>query len=425
MEDVFNQVVSAFEYYRNLEYRLTLAIHLEQPEQKIMDLCGEVFGVAYIMSRKYHIIAISAPKGEGDYSAIWKSLRETRLVPMNRLREMKDVGFYRNINKRVRNLVFPSSQTSPYCYGVMNSYCDADGKVIGQCMIAFDREVEKADLQLVDVFMDFLHSIEKKAQVANGNYIAEMLFDELIHGQDYRAEDLLKVMELQRWTEQTQFCVICCEPLATSAPRVYDQTALMTGLQQNLYSRHPNSVSVQEQSSLVCCLPVNSGEMGSWTQCITEMLPELKQGGNIRTGISYGFRDFTDAQIYFKQAKAALAYARECKQICASIEDCALDVCLLNPDIPLVKSCGHRLLTFLRETDQSSGTQYYETLYQFLRWERSFLKTAEEMAVHRNTIVYRIERIGQMYPSLNLDDPEEREYLLLSYRLAQRAGVDS
>lgn len=30
-----------------------------------------------------------------------------------------------------------------------------------------------------------------------------------------------------------------------------------------------------------------------------------------------------------------------------------------------------------------------------------------------------------MYPSLNLDDPEEREYLLLSYRLAQRAGVDS
>ena len=50
MEDVFNSVVEAFEYYRNLEYRLTLAIHLDQPEQRIVDICREVFGVAYIMN---------------------------------------------------------------------------------------------------------------------------------------------------------------------------------------------------------------------------------------------------------------------------------------------------------------------------------------------------------------------------------------
>lgn len=423
IEDVFNQVVGAFEYYRNLEYRLTLATHLAQPEQTIIDLCAQEFGVAYIMSRKYHIIAISAPKGEGDYASIWRSLRETRLVPMERLREMKDVGFYKNINRRVRNLVFPSELTSPYCYGVMNSYCDAAGKIIGQCMIAFDREVEKADLQLVDVFMDFLHSIEKKTDVANGNYIAEMLFDELIHGQSCRAEDLLKVTRIQRWSEQTRFCVICCEPVSVSGASVYDQTYLMTGLQQNLYRRRANSVSVLDKVSLACCFPIDPAQTESEVQYISRMLPELRQTDNIRTGISYAFRDFTESAIYFKQAQAALAFAREKNRIYASIADCALNICLLNPDIPFVKSCCHRLLELLRRTDLNGGTHYYETLRQYLRCERSFLRTAEEMGIHRNTVVYRIERIQQMYPPLDLENPEEREYLMLSYRLEQRVAA--
>ncbi len=42
------------------------------------------------------------------------------------------------------------------------------------------------------------------------------------------------------------------------------------------------------------------------------------------------------------------------------------------------------------------------------------------MIIHRTTLVYRLKKIQSM-TSINLDDPEERLYLLLSLRLLESA----
>ena len=79
----------------------------------------------------------------------------------------------------------------------------------------------------------------------------------------------------------------------------------------------------------------------------------------------------------------------------------------------------HPLLPFLRAYDAQNGGDLYHSLYHYLLNERSIQKGAEAVHVHRNSFLYRLRRIQSLWP-VDLDDPEVRGYLLLSFWLEQR-----
>ena len=65
----------------------------------------------------------------------------------------------------------------------------------------------------------------------------------------------------------------------------------------------------------------------------------------------------------------------------------------------------------LAEHDRKKGTQYCETLYFYLICSRSLKKTCDALFTHRNTVLYRIERIRDDF-LIPLDDPERHAELL-------------
>lgn len=70
----------------------------------------------------------------------------------------------------------------------------------------------------------------------------------------------------------------------------------------------------------------------------------------------------------------------------------------------------------LIEYDRAQGTQLIETLTAYFAHKGNLSQTAEAMFIHRNTLLYRMERIREI-SGLNLDNPETR----LSVELALRA----
>lgn len=76
----------------------------------------------------------------------------------------------------------------------------------------------------------------------------------------------------------------------------------------------------------------------------------------------------------------------------------------------------HPKIQVLEAYDQKHHTNLTDTLYQYLLHERNPNLTAESMGLHRNTITYRIRKIGDIV-QINYDDPNERQYILLSYHL--------
>ena len=78
------------------------------------------------------------------------------------------------------------------------------------------------------------------------------------------------------------------------------------------------------------------------------------------------------------------------------------------------QNLSHPALTILKRYDQKKNTEYYRTLFVYLLYERSILLCAEHLHIHKNTFLYRIQKIRDML-DVDLDDPAQRGYLMLSY----------
>lgn len=76
----------------------------------------------------------------------------------------------------------------------------------------------------------------------------------------------------------------------------------------------------------------------------------------------------------------------------------------------------HPALEKLKHHDAQRSSELYETLYQYLIYERSINLGAEAMHIHKNSFLYRMNKIREI-TGIDLDDPIQRNYLLLSYLL--------
>ena len=57
----------------------------------------------------------------------------------------------------------------------------------------------------------------------------------------------------------------------------------------------------------------------------------------------------------------------------------------------------------IHEYDQKNGTEYLETVYQYLACQCSVQRAAEKLYVHRNTVAYRIARVKELF-GLSFED---------------------
>ncbi len=89
----------------------------------------------------------------------------------------------------------------------------------------------------------------------------------------------------------------------------------------------------------------------------------------------------------------------------------------LTEKLPAYMVCHERLLQ-LKYQDEKSGSSLYRTLRCYLENNQSATKTAQALYIHRSTLLYRLDRIHNILKS-DLSDPDERLYLLLSFRLME------
>jgi DNA-binding PucR family transcriptional regulator len=83
--------------------------------------------------------------------------------------------------------------------------------------------------------------------------------------------------------------------------------------------------------------------------------------------------------------------------------------------IPLEHYC-HPALYILRQYDKINNTELYVTLNTYLEHKKNLRTTAEALFIHRNTLVYRINRIHQL-TELDLGSVNVLYSLMDSFRI--------
>ena len=80
--------------------------------------------------------------------------------------------------------------------------------------------------------------------------------------------------------------------------------------------------------------------------------------------------------------------------------------------LPLRSVC-HNAVVRLHKYDISNGTSFMATLEAYLMHNKSLLKTANKLFIHKNTMTYRLKCIEKIV-KMDLNDPDERLSILLS-----------
>lgn len=146
-------------------------------------------------------------------------------------------------------------------------------------------------------------------------------------------------------------------------------------------------------------------------------LREVAKLENWSVGRSYEFREMKELYQGYRQAKLVL----ESGVVKGELRSC--DEYLLPYVCQLVRNqtsvdLVHPAIRILEEYDRENGTDLMHTLAVYLLCERGQKQTAAMLALHRNSVFYRLNQI-QTLCALNLEDPQVRLQLIVSFLLRE------
>lgn len=91
-------------------------------------------------------------------------------------------------------------------------------------------------------------------------------------------------------------------------------------------------------------------------------------------------------------------------------------------DNPELRAFQRDVLGPLEVSDASRRSEFVRTLDAFLRAGGNHMRAARDLNVHRNTLIYRLERIQELLGDADLEDPEMRLNLQLALKIRAALG---
>ena len=255
--------------------------------------------------------------------------------------------------------------------------------------------------------------IRRDIHSSNHNYRS---FDDtltaLALGREADAEELRSMLGIMGWKLGDRY--ICMRLQSQDTRLTVNPVSALRGVLSTELSDFTSFFYEQQ-----LCILINMTLSGLTPGMIHQRLAPQIRDNYMCGGISNPFVGMNMFPSAFEQAAAALSYANGAHSNAwlISFEDCALEYI----ESSVLKTMPLELLVApyiykLRGIDRDRGTEYFQTLRAWLLNERSIPKTAEALIVHRTTLTYRLEKLRELIP-IDLDDPQLRLYLLLSYHL--------
>ncbi|WP_394524317.1 helix-turn-helix domain-containing protein [Lacrimispora sp. JR3] len=401
-EVIVNEISSAFAYYNDWEERLRLAAGSAEPEQNIIDECTSLFGPIFLIDMEMRKIAMSAQYGAGTVSPVWDELLAKGVSSFHVMEKLRNTWFFNNytsLHKCSVTEIENVEEVMPYNKCIIISQVNDMGEVIGQMLISSKDAFEMAKLQLATVIYEVLSTIRPRRPSTSNKEVVSNFFSSMLYSSEQKKEYQSFIYSVNCWSPKEEYCVVVFKK--TAAQILVNAKTTLSMISDLL----EHCIITHEKEYITACINVtrNSRYQQQIQQICTKRWYVY--------GMSFVFEGMESVYEMKKQAMLALAGNR------SLFSEVAFDSLIHSiEDQNFVIACIHPALRKLKNYDQENHTQLLPTLKVFLQCERSWVRTAEELELHRNTIISRMSKISELL-CLDFDDADEREYLLYSFRI--------
>lgn len=398
VEDVLNAALAVFDFYNAWETELLRALNRPDALQRIADIAAEALnGPLCIAATDGRALASTSTPGPHWDDPGWRYFREEGIIP----------PFYTSgVVRGLDGTLYPGMLQRPLLYRMDDRICicsriSSSDEIVGSIYIQeFDRKLDEADVQLSEVLLEVLRSLDFSL---SGTRELQSCADTLRSLIDGAAPDNYATARLDAQLRQRRpYRLLLLRSITGNLDPVHERTVL-AALRHSL----PASIALVREHNILCVLP----EAEPSERILTALDPR-----HYRIGASLPFADWADLPSRYRQAR----YAAETEGTgITAFRDVAFR-CMTEELVKLEEELHllHPALAVLRTADAADGSAYYETLKTYLRLQCNMSAAAQALNLHRNSMKYRMQRIREL-TEVDLDDPREREYLLLSYRIAE------
>ncbi len=247
-----------------------------------------------------------------------------------------------------------------------------------------------------------------------GCYSLDDIVYALLTGRALDAADTAVLLNALQWEKSDHYQ---CIRLQKQQP---DAATLEQMIHSDLFRLFPDGyiMFIPQQQCVVLNLSRTSHPLDQVCQRLDGICCDYRLYAGISAPV-WGVKELRHA---FRQADIALetAFHRQDKRWAVPFSSCALDYMLQNirTDLQPGHLAAPELLELL-DYDRKMGTAYFSTLRTFLINERDVPKSSQALIIHRTTLIYRLKKI-QVITGVDLEDPDQRLYLLLSFRLLEQ-----
>ena len=400
IEQIFNEILNAFDFYSKWYIALDKAIDSGCVLTALLDLSYDVLpNPLFVLDSAQVVLAISTNYPPGTVDEVWDELYTSGSSDINRIVEY-------NINyantQKYRHPYKISSGIFPHTAYNYNLYVQDSWSGVFN-MLELDTPVSKGTMDLFETLGRLIEQWINLHTDQNDIHIMDSLLTDILNGKTGLILDLERYLYLLNWKQNDSKLVIKCKSISdTININMYLSKALNASL-KSVYS-----FVYYDSVVLICNLKLVPKD-----QLFSELIPWLKRS-KYHCGHSDPFIELDLIYSQYHQADMALLSGEKQAGEVRGCDDCIIPYTFETIKNHLKANVCHPVVNQLKEYDKEFNTDYFNTLYCYLKNERNQLITSSELNIHRNSLIYRIKRLEEII-KVNLDDSNIRFHVILSY----------
>jgi len=406
----FEIVQGVFDYYQDWMDQTAKALH-EKNYQEIINLSYPIFHNPLILfDGNNKVLGLTQQYGPDELDSEWAYLSKYGYPSLNAVQQMKyeynNISFYRHGSlffKFAGNRLMKYSGIT-YCLYCNNMIC---GRLN---LLEKERVLNEGDYQILNLLAKMIEPSLGQIyceNIHNNNNV----FYNILFGKPYDSKMLDVQMRYQEWNKTDDFQLALVQ-MAQKLKRE-EQRSNLDIVMQTIRQNALNCVILKKSPYIF----ILANFKFTADKVLMQFLKGLAENNPIRIGFSLPCQGITQAGHLYQQAKSALSYGllSAPDEYLYYFFDYAIDFMLDSPSLShSVHACLPGLVQ-LWKMQQESDDDLFTTLKCFLDCERNASRTSAALHTHRNTILYRIQKIQDLL-RCSLDDVYVRDYCRLSIR---------
>jgi len=410
-QEIYNRVQKTFNRYISWNQKL---INILDSGGGLYELC--VAGIEffdnplYVHDENFNILAM--PKWVVGMNHYFLDENTGNLsVPMHVLARFKeDPEFLKTLSVKKAALWNPKRNSHRVLYVNIWAY---NSQYCGRFLIQeLNSSFKPSDFRMAEHFARILAvAFERNLFKTRSVSSFEEILKGMVMGEEYEEGYFRNRMKMVGWSKNDSF--ICFAMMVDKGYRnIISMNKVCSSIRMAI--KESFSFAVDDMVYSICNLTLEENSI----EGVRLNLERLSEGMGAFCGGSMEFTDIRSLPAYCRQAKGALRTCIEAGRARVLLfSDNVLEYIISHfkeeYDVDMVCSKAVRQL---KNFDAENGTDYLETLRRYLENGMQQTLTANELYIHRSTLIYRIKKIQEL-TGVDLDDPDMRLYIQISIRL--------